>query len=243
MFVRGASVRRAARDPADRAVQPARRGARRRGRCARRRRADGSGRSSPCLLWLSPRFTSVEGLVSRRRALRRAPRAGRDRRAGESIVVLGVGTEGLAARRRAHVLRAAGAAPQRRALVGLLQRREAVEDAFHDAPPERRPQLALNGFGYWHYGLLLAVIALAAGLKKAIGTRTTPSTTGSRSRSRPGRRSTSSATRLPPNLRAPPEPLRLVTAAAVLATLPLGTELNAAPRSERWRRWSRPPRG
>ncbi len=38
-----------------------------------------------------------------------------------------------------------------------------------DAPPERRLQLALNGFGYWHYGLLLGIVALAAGLKVAIG--------------------------------------------------------------------------
>ena len=45
----------------------------------------------------------------------------------------------------------------------------AVEEAFHDRAPERRPQLALQAFGYWHYGLLLAVIAVAAGLKKAIG--------------------------------------------------------------------------
>ena len=38
-----------------------------------------------------------------------------------------------------------------------------------DAPPERRLQLALNAFGYWHYGLLLGIVALAAGLKKAVG--------------------------------------------------------------------------
>ena len=46
---------------------------------------------------------------------------------------------------------------------------EAVERAMHDAPPEQRPQLALSGFGYWHYGLLLGIVAVAAGLKKAIG--------------------------------------------------------------------------
>src|SRR5919106_886384 len=45
----------------------------------------------------------------------------------------------------------------------------AVERAMTDAPQERRPQLALAAFGYWHYGLLLGVVAVAAGLKKAIG--------------------------------------------------------------------------
>jgi low temperature requirement protein LtrA len=45
----------------------------------------------------------------------------------------------------------------------------AVEAAMVDASPERRPQFALNAFGYWHYGLLLGIVALAAGLKKAVG--------------------------------------------------------------------------
>jgi low temperature requirement protein LtrA len=27
----------------------------------------------------------------------------------------------------------------------------------------------MGGFGYWHYGLLLGIVAVAAGLKKAIG--------------------------------------------------------------------------
>jgi low temperature requirement protein LtrA len=46
---------------------------------------------------------------------------------------------------------------------------EAVERAFRDTPPGRRPQLALTGFGYWHYGILLGIVAVAAGLRKAIG--------------------------------------------------------------------------
>ena len=37
------------------------------------------------------------------------------------------------------------------------------------AGPERRQLLALYGFGYWHYGLLLGIVGLAAGLKKTIG--------------------------------------------------------------------------
>jgi hypothetical protein len=45
----------------------------------------------------------------------------------------------------------------------------AVERAMHDAPPEQRTQLALIGFGYWHLRPPLGVVAVAAGLKKALG--------------------------------------------------------------------------
>ena len=44
-----------------------------------------------------------------------------------------------------------------------------VERAMEQAEPSRRARLAVLGFGYWHYGLLLGVVAVAAGLKKAIG--------------------------------------------------------------------------
>ena len=43
-----------------------------------------------------------------------------------------------------------------------------VEHAMVAAPEARRPRLALTAFGYWHYGLLLAIVAVAAGLKKAV---------------------------------------------------------------------------
>jgi low temperature requirement protein LtrA len=46
---------------------------------------------------------------------------------------------------------------------------EPVEQAMVAASESRRARLALVGFGYWHYGLLLGVVAVAAGLKKAIG--------------------------------------------------------------------------
>ncbi len=36
------------------------------------------------------------------------------------------------------------------------------------ATPERRSRLALTAFGYWHYGLILGIVAIAAGLKKGI---------------------------------------------------------------------------
>jgi low temperature requirement protein LtrA len=40
-----------------------------------------------------------------------------------------------------------------------------VEEAFAAQP---RPRIALLAFGYWHYGLLLAVVAVSSGLKKGI---------------------------------------------------------------------------
>jgi low temperature requirement protein LtrA len=120
------------------------------------------------LLWLTPRFTSVEGFVVGVAHFVERHGLVVIIALGESIVVLGVGTEALDID-ASTILFALLAL----ALIAALwwvyfDDENAVEHAFHDAAPERRPQLALNAFGYWHYGLLLAVIAVAAGLKKAI---------------------------------------------------------------------------
>jgi low temperature requirement protein LtrA len=148
---------------------------------------------------------------------------------GESIVVIGAGAAGLPLD-GGLVLVALLALGLSAALWWVYFRDEgAIEQAFHAAAPERRPQLALNGFGYWHYGLLLGVVAVAAGVKKAIGDPYEPlggwiavglaagaalfvvSDVGfRRTFGLPGNR------------------VRLVAAAAALATIPLGTELGAA---------------
>jgi low temperature requirement protein LtrA len=106
---------------------------------------------------------------------------------------------------------------------------EEVERAFTEAAPERRPDLALKGFGYWHYGILLGIVAVAAGLKKAIGDPYEPLDawisaalsvgTALFIASEVGFRRTFGVAR---------NRIRLVTAAVVLATVPLGTELGAA---------------
>ena len=121
------------------------------------------------LLWLTPRFTSVEGLVIGVAHFVERHGLVVIIALGESIVVLGVGTEGLEL--DAGIIFFALLALALNAALWWIyfSDENAVEDAFHDAPPERRPPLALQAFGYWHYGLLLAVIAVAAGLKKAIG--------------------------------------------------------------------------
>jgi low temperature requirement protein LtrA len=121
------------------------------------------------LLWFTPRFTTVEGFVIgvshfvERHGLVVIVAL------GESIVVIGVGAEGLELD-AGLVLFALLALALNAALWWIYFSDEtAVEEAFHAAPPHRRAPLGLIAFGYWHYGIVLGVIAVAAGLKKAIG--------------------------------------------------------------------------
>ena len=120
------------------------------------------------LLWVTPWFTSTEGFVI-------APEHFVERHGlvvivalGESIVVIGAAASleldaGL-------VLIVLLALALTASLWWLyFSDEDSVERAMQSAPSERRPRLALTAFGYWHYGLLLGVVALAAGLKKAVG--------------------------------------------------------------------------
>src|SRR4051794_3259762 len=121
------------------------------------------------LLWLTPRFTSVEGLVIGVAHFVERHGLVVIIALGESIVVLGVGAEGLELDAGIVCFALLGLALNAALWWVYFSDEHAVEEAFDDAPPERRSPLALRAFGYWHYGLLLAVIAVAAGLKKAIG--------------------------------------------------------------------------
>jgi low temperature requirement protein LtrA len=47
-------------------------------------------------------------------------------------------------------------------------RDEAAEAALAAAPADRRPRMALDGFGTWHLAILLGIVVLAAGLKKGV---------------------------------------------------------------------------
>lgn len=47
----------------------------------------------------------------------------------------------------------------------------AAEHAFADTPPQRRAMVAIYAFGYAHLVLLLGIVVIAAGVKKAIGQR------------------------------------------------------------------------
>ncbi|MGH3142833.1 MAG: low temperature requirement protein A, partial [Gaiellales bacterium] len=121
------------------------------------------------LLWVIPWITSTEGFVV-------SPSHFVERHGlviiialGESIVVIGVGASGLDV--DAGLLLVALLALALSAGLWWLYFSDegAVMTAMVDAPDERRTQFALNAFGYWHYGLLLGIVALAAGLKVAIG--------------------------------------------------------------------------
>ena len=121
------------------------------------------------LLWFTPWFTSTEGFVI-------APEHFVERHGlviivalGESIVVVGAGAVGVPLDVRL-VIVAWLALALSAALWWLYFRDEdGVVRAMKDASPTRRARVALTAFGYWHYGLVLGVVAVAAGLKKAVG--------------------------------------------------------------------------
>jgi low temperature requirement protein LtrA len=98
---------------------------------------------------------------------------------GESVVAIGIGAAGLAVDAELIAV----------AVLGLLLSAglwwayfgadddEQAERALTDAPARRRPWMALEGFGCAHYVLLLGIVLVAAGLKKATGHAYDPLTT------------------------------------------------------------------
>jgi low temperature requirement protein LtrA len=126
---------------------------------------------SALLLWATPRLASVEGFVI-------VPEHFVERHGlvvivalGESIVVIGAASDlKLDVALAAAVLLAVTLSAS---LWWVYFSDEGVvEDLFVRTPKERRPDRALVAFGYWHYGLLLAIVVTAAGLKKAIAAPT-----------------------------------------------------------------------
>jgi low temperature requirement protein LtrA len=121
------------------------------------------------LLWVTPWFTSTEGFVI-------APEHFVERHGlviivalGESVVVIGVGAAELPLDLELVVVALLGLALSASLWWLYFRGEDEVERALEEAEPSRRARLALVGFGYWHYGLLLGVVAVAAGLKTAIG--------------------------------------------------------------------------
>jgi low temperature requirement protein LtrA len=90
---------------------------------------------------------------------------------GESVVAVGIGAAGLPV----------DAGLVAAALLGLAlsaclwwsyfggDESEVAERTLRAAPMARRPQLAIDAYGYWHLPILLGVIAIAAAVKKATG--------------------------------------------------------------------------
>jgi low temperature requirement protein LtrA len=181
------------------------------------------------LIWVTPWFTSMEGFIV-------SPSHFVERHGlvvivalGESIVVIGAGAAGLELDAGLVLVALLALALSASLWWTYFSDEAAFEEAMHAAPEERRPALALVGFGYWHYGLLLGVVAVAAGLKKGIGQPYDPleawiavalalgatlflvSDVGFRR-----------------TLGIPRGGARLAAAGAALVTIPLGTEIAAA---------------
>jgi low temperature requirement protein LtrA len=121
------------------------------------------------LLWVTPWLTTVEGFVV-------SPAHFVERHGlvvivalGESIVVIGAGAAGLELDAGLILVALLSLALSASLWWTYFSDEESVEPVMLAASPERRAQLALWGFGYWHYGLILGVVGVAAGLKKAIG--------------------------------------------------------------------------
>jgi low temperature requirement protein LtrA len=90
---------------------------------------------------------------------------------GESVVAVGIGAAGLAVDAELILVAVLGlllSAGLWWAYFGADDDAQA-EHALSSAPAERQPWIALEGFGCAHYGLLLGIVAVSVGIKKAIG--------------------------------------------------------------------------
>jgi low temperature requirement protein LtrA len=98
---------------------------------------------------------------------------------GESVVAVGIGAAGLAVNAELILVAVLGlllSAGLWWAYFGADDDAQA-EEALSSAPPARQPWIALEGFGCAHYGLLLGVVLVSVGMKKAIGHAYDPLTT------------------------------------------------------------------
>jgi low temperature requirement protein LtrA len=124
-----------------------------------------------CLVWITPKliddsgFTIAPGHFVERHGLVIIVAI------GESVVAIGIGAEGLPVD-----LGLVGVALLGLALSAALwwtyfggDSDTRAERAMEEAAPARRPQLAIDGFGYAHWLMLLGIIAVAAALKTVIG--------------------------------------------------------------------------
>lgn len=181
------------------------------------------------LLWGTGLFTSTEGFVITSEHWVERHGLVIIVALGESIVVLGAGAAGLELDGALILVALLSLALSAALWWTNFSDERAVEHAMVSAPHAIRGQLALSGFGYWHFGLLLAIVAIAAGLKKAIGDPYDPLEAWVASELAVGvalflacdvgfRRT----------LGIPRGGTRLLAAAAALATIPIGTELAAA---------------
>jgi len=180
------------------------------------------------LLWLTPSFTSTEGFVIAAEHFVERHGLVVIIALGESVVVVGAGISGSPIGLRLVVVALLSLALSAALWWLYFRDEDAVEKAMVAADDARRARLALLGFGYWHYGLLLGVVAVAAGLKKAVGDPYDPLASSIGTELAVGvalftactvgfRRTLGLAT----------SRARLVASAVALATIPLGTDASA----------------
>jgi len=181
------------------------------------------------LLWVTPWFTSTEGFVIQARHFVERHGLVIIVALGESIVVIGVGVGSRPVDLELVLVVLLSLALSASLWWLYFRDEEAVEQAMVDAPESRRARLALVGFGYWHYGLLLGVVSVAAGLKKAVGDPYDPLGTAIGSELAFGVAlfvacTAGFAAALGLGVRRE----RIVAAVLALATIPVGTEWTAA---------------
>jgi low temperature requirement protein LtrA len=180
------------------------------------------------LVWITPWLTTVEGFVISVSHFVERHGLVVIIALGESIVVIGAGAAGLELDFKLALVALLSLGLSASLWWAYFSGEQEVERAMHGAPAERRPHLALIGFGYWHYGLVLGIIAVAAGLKKAIGEPYDPLDTGIAVALAAGAALfIASDVGFRRTLGIARSHVRLVASAAALATVPIGTELAA----------------
>jgi low temperature requirement protein LtrA len=121
------------------------------------------------MLWVTPWFAGLEGFVVSVSHFVERHGLVVIVALGESVVVIGAGVAGLELDAGLVLVALLSLGLTAALWWTYFSDEGAIENALHAAPPEQRPRLAVVGYGYWHIGVLLGVVALAAGLKKAVG--------------------------------------------------------------------------
>jgi low temperature requirement protein LtrA len=148
---------------------------------------------------------------------------------GESIVVLGVGAAGAEVGLELALIALLGLALSASLWWTYFGHEESIERAMLAAPADERPRLALIVFGYLHLFLLLGIVLVATGLKKAI-----PDPLDSLSDATAIALAGGAALFVAADaamlrlLGIAQSPMRIGAAAAVLITIPLGAGVSAA---------------
>jgi low temperature requirement protein LtrA len=148
---------------------------------------------------------------------------------GESIVVLGTGAAGEEVGLELGLISLLALSLSAALWWTYFSNEDELEHRLEAAPEKQRPRLAVNAFGYAHFFLLLGVVLLAAGLKKAIPEPLDPLSGGTAAVLAVG-----TAMFLAANawllrlLQLPHGGALLVASVVSLATIPLGAEASAS---------------